>query len=157
MICLVFSSSRQTNQIRPFVFLENLRLANLLFEINWPLVADQIYRNKRRSSKLALQIWTRHIWEETPCEPPMLSRRKSSGDPDFLAKSLTLKSLANPDKIFKKKMKKNCQWFSQNIRRPPTEGLWTISAGTTLLVHTVILPELTFDWNSSSSHTFDLT
>ena len=28
----------QTNQIRPFVFLENLRLANLLFEINWPLV-----------------------------------------------------------------------------------------------------------------------
>ena len=38
LICLLFYSSRQTNQIRPFVFLENLRLANLLFKINWPLV-----------------------------------------------------------------------------------------------------------------------
>ena len=34
LICLLFYSSRQTNQIRPFVFLENLRLANLPFEIN---------------------------------------------------------------------------------------------------------------------------
>ena len=37
MICLLFYSSRQTNQICSFVFLENLWLANLLFEINWPL------------------------------------------------------------------------------------------------------------------------
>ena len=39
-ICFVcfFYSSVQTNQIRPFVFRENLRRANLLFEINWPLV-----------------------------------------------------------------------------------------------------------------------
>ena len=46
-----------------------------------------------------------------PCGPAMLSRRKLSGDPpetirrgspDFLAKSL-----ANPDKIFKKNAKKN--------------------------------------------------
>ena len=46
MICLLFYSSRQTNQIRPFVFLENLQLANLLFEINWPLVSatyNQLY------------------------------------------------------------------------------------------------------------------
>ena len=33
-VCLLFYSSRQTNQIRPFVFWENLQLANLLFEIN---------------------------------------------------------------------------------------------------------------------------
>ena len=48
---------------------------------------------------------------ELPCGPAMLSRRKLSGDPpetlrggspDFLAKSL-----ANPDKIFKKNAKKN--------------------------------------------------
>ena len=32
--CLLFYSSRQTNQIRPYVFWENLRQANLLFEIN---------------------------------------------------------------------------------------------------------------------------
>ena len=31
---LLFYSSWQTNQIRPFIFWENLRLANLLFEIN---------------------------------------------------------------------------------------------------------------------------
>ena len=38
LFCLLFYSSWQTNQIRPFVFCENLRLANLLFEINWPLI-----------------------------------------------------------------------------------------------------------------------
>ena len=33
-VLFAFYSSRQANQIRPFVFWENLRLANLLFEIN---------------------------------------------------------------------------------------------------------------------------
>ena len=37
VILKVSYSSLQTNQIRPFNFWENLRLANLLFEINWPL------------------------------------------------------------------------------------------------------------------------
>ena len=37
MICLLFNSSRQTNQIHLFVFWENLQLTHLLFEINWPL------------------------------------------------------------------------------------------------------------------------
>ena len=32
-VCLLFYSSWQTNQIRPFVFWENLQLANLLFDI----------------------------------------------------------------------------------------------------------------------------
>ena len=40
---MLFYSSRQTNQIRPFVFLENLWLANLLFEINWPLGTHKIW------------------------------------------------------------------------------------------------------------------
>ena len=33
---------KRTNQIRPFIFWENLKLANLLFEINWPLVWQKI-------------------------------------------------------------------------------------------------------------------
>ena len=37
MICLLFYSSQQTNQIRPFDFWENLRLTNLLFGFIWPL------------------------------------------------------------------------------------------------------------------------
>ena len=37
VILKVSYSLLQTNQIRPFNFWENLRLANLLFKINWPL------------------------------------------------------------------------------------------------------------------------
>ena len=37
LFCLLFYSSRQTNQIRPFVFWENLWVANLLFGFIWPL------------------------------------------------------------------------------------------------------------------------
>ena len=37
LFCLLFYSSRQTNQIPPFVFWENLRLVNLLFDFFWPL------------------------------------------------------------------------------------------------------------------------
>ena len=59
------------------------------------------------------------------------------GSPDFLAKSL-----ANPDKISKRKEKnlfKILSGFASDLAKisgdPPS--LWTISAGTTLLVHTV--------------------
>ena len=60
------------------------------------------------------------------------------GSPDILAKTME-----NPDKIFKKNFFlifffENfvwiCQGFSQKIRRG---GLRTISAGTTLMIHTV--------------------
>ena len=37
LFCLLFESLLQTNQIRPFVFWENLRLANLLFDSILPL------------------------------------------------------------------------------------------------------------------------
>ena len=37
LFCLLFYSSRQTNQIRRFVFWENLRLDNLLFGFTSPL------------------------------------------------------------------------------------------------------------------------
>ena len=36
---LLFYSSWQTNRICPFVFWENLRLANLLFDLIWPLAS----------------------------------------------------------------------------------------------------------------------
>ena len=94
------------------------------------------------------------------------SRDPRGGSPDFLAKSLAnpdnffnLKAFnkyllrQNNDnrsrQDFQKKWKKNkkikinkdfvwiCQRFSQNIQRPPGGGHRTISAGTTLLVHTV--------------------
>ena len=60
--------------------------------------------------------------DHIPCEPSMLSWRKS----DVLAKLL-----ANPDKIFKKN--ENfvwiCQWFSQNIRKPLRRPLRRVSGG----------------------------
>ena len=74
-----------------------------------------------------------YLFDYLPCEPSMLSRRKSSGgSPDFLAKSL-----ANPDKIFKKNAKKNflkilsgfASDFSQNIRRPPGDPPRRVSGG----------------------------
>ena len=41
--CLLFYSSRQTNQIRLLVFWENLLLANLLFGFIWPLMQAKIW------------------------------------------------------------------------------------------------------------------
>ena len=38
-VLFAFYSSRQTNQIRPFLFWENLQTNDLLFEINWPLAS----------------------------------------------------------------------------------------------------------------------
>ena len=38
LFCLIFYSSQQTNQICQFLFWENLRVANLLFDLIWPLV-----------------------------------------------------------------------------------------------------------------------
>ena len=37
LFCLLFYSSRKTNQICPFIFWENLPLVNLLFGFIWPL------------------------------------------------------------------------------------------------------------------------
>ena len=80
---------------------------------------------------------------ETPRRPP----------PDFLAKSLVIPVIYTKFKLkfISNKLEFriygwNYQWFSQKIRRPPwrtprrppAEGLRTISAGTSLLVHTVI-------------------
>ena len=57
LICLLFYSSRQTNQIRRFVFWENLRLANLLFEINWPLAPVFCF-----AEVVSTGLWT--LWSE---------------------------------------------------------------------------------------------
>ena len=43
LLTLLFYSSWQTNQIRPFVFWENLRLANLLFDFISPLIGLNRY------------------------------------------------------------------------------------------------------------------
>ena len=81
-----------------------------------------------------------------PCEPAMLSQPKSSGDPPETSRGgfldVLTKSVANPDKILKNKcfFFENfvwiCQWFRQNIRRPPDTargGLlgvsWQFSSG----------------------------
>ena len=89
-----------------------------------------------------------HIKIIIPCGPAMLSQRKLSGDPQFfLAKSLVIPAIYTKFKLIAHKCKLefciygwNYQWFSQKIWRSPTEGLWgglwTISAGTTLLVQT---------------------
>ena len=42
MFCLLFYSSQQTNQIRPFIFWENLLRVNLLFNSIWPLEPPSI-------------------------------------------------------------------------------------------------------------------
>ena len=105
------------------LFHNNTRLFFYIFQMNY---------------RVAQQCCPGGNCPETPLRPP------PGGSPDFLAKSL-----ANPDKIFKKMQKKKflkilsgfASDFSQNIRRPPRGGspggLRTISAGTTLLVHTV--------------------
>ena len=43
---LLFHSSRQTYQICPFVFWENLRIANLLFDFIWPLFRSMTWFHK---------------------------------------------------------------------------------------------------------------
>ena len=43
LFCLLSYSSQQTNQIRPFVFWENLRLGKLFFDFTWPLVQHDIH------------------------------------------------------------------------------------------------------------------
>ena len=57
LFCLLFYSSRQTNQIRPFVFWENLQLANLLFGFIWPLVWSKI--SPQKSDSLGYSLRTR--------------------------------------------------------------------------------------------------
>ena len=97
----------------------------------------------------------RNCPETPPGDPPR-------GSPDFLAKSL-----ANPDKIVKKNAKKNFFWkfcldlpvILARISGDPPEtprggspgGLRTISAGTTLLVHTVQ------SWSTKSSKNFSFS
>ena len=43
LLCSLFYFSQQTNQNRLFIVLENLRLANLLFNSKWPLVTEACY------------------------------------------------------------------------------------------------------------------
>ena len=99
-------------------------------------------------------VEVRYVHKNLPCGPAMLSRRKSSGDPpetsrrgppDFLAKSLVIPAIYTKFKLKfvsdKLEFRKN-GWNYQpknpeTLRRGSPWGLRTISAGTTLLVHTV--------------------
>ena len=76
-----------------------------------------------------LTVWTSNVVPaEIVRKPP---RRPSAGG----LRIFWLKSLANPEKIFKKNFFLHffdnfvwiCQWFSQKIRRPPAEGLRGVS------------------------------
>ena len=98
---------------------------------------EKIFLKKMKSF---LNFWLTMI---VPCGPAMLSRRKLSGDPPETLRGgspgglriFWLKSLANPDKIFKKIFFLHffgnfvciCQWFSQKIRRPPAGSLRGVS------------------------------